>query len=279
MATFTLTGTGVQAISSPGSLAITVTVGGGSAQVGYANPANLYHVGLLRVGNTHGYGPAIPVDAVNMLLPCINGATLLGYALASGVTITAEERAEQPYAGPTGPPGATGASGRTLITDTTLGVAAASFDFTSISGAYSHLELRGYLRASGATQTTAWEVTFNGDTGANYNNQKRNTAAGTTTGNRVLNQNNISLGQIPAASDSLTDEYGYFIAEIPFYGSPKLKQIFIRQLMGPTGGTPVQGIYETYAEWANAAAITRVTINPASGNFVASCRCQLYGVS
>lgn len=279
MATYTLSGTGVQAISSPGSLAITITVGGGSAQIGTANPANLYHVGLLRIGNTHGYGPAVPIDAVNMLLPCINGATLLGYALTTGITITAEERAEQPYAGPTGPPGSTGSSGRTLITDTTLGAAAASFDFTSISGSYSHLELRGYLRASPATQTQAWEVTFNADAGANYNNQKRNTAAGTTSGSRVVNQNSISLGQIPAASDSLADEFGYFIAEIPFYASPKYKQIFIRQLMGPTGGTPVQGIYETYAEWASTAAITRVTLIPAAGNFVTGCRCQLYGVA
>src|SRR5260370_37506726 len=113
MATYTLSGTGIQAIASVGSLAIVITVGATSAQVGGANPANKYHVGLLRVGTAHGYLPAVALDAVNMLLPLPAGAVNLGYALASGVTITAEERSEVPWQGPPGPTGPAGAAGST----------------------------------------------------------------------------------------------------------------------------------------------------------------------
>ncbi len=94
MSTFTLTGSGIQAISTPGSLAIVVTVGASLGFVGNANPANQYHLGLLRLGTAHGYLPAVPVDAVNMLLPCPAAAVNLGYKLTTGVTITVEERAE-----------------------------------------------------------------------------------------------------------------------------------------------------------------------------------------
>lgn len=95
MATFTLTGTGIQAISSPSSLAVTITVHGSLARTGQANPANRFDEGLLRIGTAHGYLPSIPIDATSMVVPCPAGAVNLGYALLTGCTITVEERSEQ----------------------------------------------------------------------------------------------------------------------------------------------------------------------------------------
>src|SRR6187551_2636854 len=47
---------------------------------------------------------------------------------------------------------ATAASSYTLITDTLLGSDTASFDFTSISGSYKHLELIWSIRSARAAQ-------------------------------------------------------------------------------------------------------------------------------
>ncbi len=46
------------------------------------------------MATAHGYGPAIPIDAVNMVIPLPVGAITLGYKLAVGITITVEERSE-----------------------------------------------------------------------------------------------------------------------------------------------------------------------------------------
>ena len=99
MAPYTLTGSGIQAISAPGCLAIVVTVFPTAYGAGNASPSNWYDLGLLRVGNAQGYLSTVPVDATNLLLPCPAAATHLGYSLKPGVTITAEERAEIPFAG------------------------------------------------------------------------------------------------------------------------------------------------------------------------------------
>jgi hypothetical protein len=99
MATYTLTGSGIQAISAPGCLAIVVTVFPTAYGAGNASPSNWYDLGLLRVGNAQGYLSTVPIDATNLLLPCPAAATHLGYSLKPGVTITAEERAEIPFAG------------------------------------------------------------------------------------------------------------------------------------------------------------------------------------
>ncbi len=94
MATFTLTGSGTQALSTPGSLAVTITVVTVVAEAGAATPSNWYHVGLLRLGTAHGYLPTIPIDATTQVIPCPVGCSTLGYFVKTGFTITVEERAE-----------------------------------------------------------------------------------------------------------------------------------------------------------------------------------------
>ncbi len=94
MSTFTLSGTGTQALSTPSSIAIVITVTVASPKFGQANPANWYDLGLLRLGTAQGYLPAFPLEATNMVVPCPVGTSILGYKLHGGVTITVEERAE-----------------------------------------------------------------------------------------------------------------------------------------------------------------------------------------
>lgn len=94
MSTFTLTGSGTQAVSSPGSLALVVTVFPSFRGDGRATPGNHYDIGLLRLGTAHGYLPAFPVDATNQVIPCPAGVTSVGYTMLGGATVTIEERPE-----------------------------------------------------------------------------------------------------------------------------------------------------------------------------------------
>jgi hypothetical protein len=106
-----VSGIGTLVLAEPGSLQIVIDDMPEYAGMGEANPPNYYGLGQLRLGTAQGYLPPFPLTTETQLVPCPNGATILGYALHAGVTITVTERPEQPYAGPTGPPGEGGGSG------------------------------------------------------------------------------------------------------------------------------------------------------------------------
>ncbi len=282
MATFTLTGTGVQAIASPGSLAVTITVFPAGLQQGNANPANWYHLGLLRVGNTHGYLPAVPLDATNMLLPCPNGATLLGYSLGAGVEITAEERPEQPYAGPTGPPGSAGAPGTsysTLIQSIVLASAQATIDFTSIPATYSHLLLVAKLRSTSAVTNGPVRLRFNADTGNNYDWWYTEGVIGLTyavTG--TLGTGYISLSRAPGNNAGANEAMNLELT-IPDYSRTTWNKGFQWRASSVTGtGAAAQFSMTGNGHWRNTAVINQITLSDAvGGNLQTGSRADLYG--
>lgn len=70
---------------------MTITARSGAARDGHANPTNRYDQGLLRLGTSFGYYPAVPIDADLMVLPVWPGVTKLGYALLGGGTIDVTE--------------------------------------------------------------------------------------------------------------------------------------------------------------------------------------------
>jgi len=287
--TYSLSGSGTQSVSSPGSLAIVVTSLPAIATDGRATPANHYDLGLLRLGTAHGYLPAFPIDATNQLVPCPSGVIHVGYTLLHGCTITLEERAEIPWqgppgptgpAGPTGSTGAAGASGATTISDTILAVATGSFDLTSIAGTYTALRLELALRGDGVAQSVIGRLRLNNDSGSNYWYTQRTTASTATSSSQVAATSSILLQHQPAASDTVTGEFGFWVIDLPFYASGVFDKIaHIRGYMPPTGGTNISEIYDVEGYWRNIAAITRVTVAPTSGNWDVGSRCILRGIT
>lgn len=92
MATYSLSGTGTQTLTAGTTqLAVSITAHSSRSTIGRANPTNYFNEGLLRFGNSNGYHPAIPIDAVAMLLDVPSGDTTLGYALLNGCTVSAVE--------------------------------------------------------------------------------------------------------------------------------------------------------------------------------------------
>jgi len=94
MASYTLTGTGIQSLTlGLTRLFISVTIRSARWSTGFANPPNLYHIGLLRLQVSGASYPAIPIDADLMALDVPSGTTSIGYELVAPAEIVIYENA------------------------------------------------------------------------------------------------------------------------------------------------------------------------------------------
>lgn len=169
-------------------------------------------------------------------------------------------------------------NGDRLITSTTLSVATASFQFTSIPQTYTHLRLVWVLRSDVGSALDTAELTFNGDTGANYQHQHVNASAGTLTGTRITAAKFIRLDI--SGNTATAGLAGAGTALIPLYTSTVFQKHALIQLSYADNNTNVNS-RSVHGIWHNAsiAAITSIKIDIGTGtNFVASSYVGLYGV-
>lgn len=172
-----------------------------------------------------------------------------------------------------------GGGGSTLITRTVVGVGgAASVTFSSIPGTYE--DLRIVLMGRGEVATTNVQVLmrFNGDTGANYDWQKMFAAAAVEDGFGAVAQTGIDVAQLSAgtapanaASQTIIDVLSY------------ARTVFQKCVLGHYGikevTTNANYVMATAGWWRNTAAITSITLIPASGDFAEGTVASLFGVS
>ncbi len=114
MATYSLSGSGVQALSANvTALHVSITTLPAVAGFGRANPAAYYDVGLLRFGDGTGYWAPFPVHGGPEWFGVPPGTTHLGYGLIGAAVISVVEviGGISPFVGPAGSAGATGATG------------------------------------------------------------------------------------------------------------------------------------------------------------------------
>jgi len=167
--------------------------------------------------------------------------------------------------------GGGGSGAVTAIADSLLTAAAASFDFASIPGTYRHLRvlLSGRLDTSGGFGSVG--LTLNGDTGAHYDYA----VSGNTT-DAQSGQASMLVAIMPDAGAGAGRSGGAAI-DLPNYAGTALhKQVL--SLAGLHNVTYNQA-RQYSGLWLSTAAIARVTIAPASGNFATGSRCTLYGYS
>lgn len=92
MSTYSLSGSGVQALSSNvTALHIAITTMATYPGQGTANPTNYYHIALLRIGDAVGFFDAVPVTGGPQWMAVPAGATRLGYSCAAGAVISVAE--------------------------------------------------------------------------------------------------------------------------------------------------------------------------------------------
>jgi hypothetical protein len=167
----------------------------------------------------------------------------------------------------------------TMLSDTTLGVDAASVDITSISASFAHLRLLIYARSDvGATFTNLY-VRFNGDTGNNYDWQTFAANAASTAASEGIGQGVLQLGYMPANS-AVANSFGACEAVIPNYTSTiGHKALTCTTHVRHTNASGGVRLDTTVGDWRGGAAINQITVLGPSGNLKAGTRVTLYGMA
>jgi len=160
------------------------------------------------------------------------------------------------------------------IATTTLGTAAATISFTSISSAYTDLRLV-FVGYSVSTDTYA-QMRFNSDTGANYSStglRGNGTAASSyqITSGTFIYLNNGSNGLNRAGNNKAS----MLSVDIFSYTGSNYKNSLITTSNDDNGGGTVE---RSVGLWLNTAAITSITLLLDSGNFATGATATLYGI-
>ena len=163
------------------------------------------------------------------------------------------------------------------IAITTLATSTASITFSSIPATYKHLQVRALIRTDRATTYDYPAIRFNSDSGANYvvhymEGNGSTVSQGTQTGMTYIGLNEIAGGNATA------NIFGVSILDILDYTNTN-KNTTTRVLGGYNlNGTGVMTLRSGL--WLNTAAITTLTIIPATGpNFVQYSAFTLYGIT
>ena len=156
----------------------------------------------------------------------------------------------------------------TPIATTTLGSAASSVTFSSISGAYTDLVLVTSLK--GATTSNLAKMQFNGDTGANYSDTYLEGDGSSAYSGRRSSGNQIFDW---ANYVSTANTFSADVAHIMNYSNTTTYKTVLARANRPTSNTTA-----TVGLWRSTAAITSIVITANSGNFDTGSTFTLYGV-
>lgn len=162
------------------------------------------------------------------------------------------------------------------VIDSTLSVAAASFDFTGLPTTYAHMIAVVYGRGDTAATSIAIGLRLNNDTTANYDFQRLRATASTVSGLESLGATTIEVGSIPAATAGANLFSTVEFSLLNYGGATNNKTVYSHSgwKIGTVSGDLTTDAYSGF--WRSSAAVSRVTILPSAGNFAAGSRCSIY---
>ena len=157
----------------------------------------------------------------------------------------------------------------TPIATTTLGSAASSVTFSSISGSYTDLV---YIMNVKGASVNYPILRFNGDTGTNYSRTVLTGNGSTATSERRTNQNYMAINY-NASTDTSNFNYNEIIHIQNYSNTTTYKTTLYRANNAATGTDAGVGL------WRSTAAITQIDIlSNDSTNFAAGSIFTLYGI-
>ena len=168
------------------------------------------------------------------------------------------------------------------LADTLLGSDTANFDFTSISGSYKHLRIEVQGRSAVVATNDNILMIFNNDSGANYDYLEW--AFGTGSGFPAALGESFAGTSIRAmnttGASSTAGDVGNATITIPDYASTTFNKTSHSE-GGVLFARSAQNIriMQCFGSWRSTAAITRITLTPAGGNWKAGSRATLYGLA
>jgi hypothetical protein len=173
---------------------------------------------------------------------------------------------------------AAGGGAMTQLYDNTASGAIASWDVSGISQAYNHLEIIVNARGDTAATNTGLELRFNNDSAANYDYQHVKGIAALTVAAEFLGLTSAEIGAVSAAT-ATADISGFVKATVSDYASSTFRKQIISQSATQTGVTSgTLSIFNILNAWRSTAAVNRITVFPAAGNFIAGSRLTIYGL-
>jgi hypothetical protein len=161
----------------------------------------------------------------------------------------------------------------TPIATTTLGSAAASYTFSSISGTYTDL----VLVVAGTISSNGFGVVarFNSDSGTNYSVTNLRGSGSATQSTRASNQTYAWLTYGDGFSST---EQCNLIAQIQNYSNSTTFKTVLTRNNNPNGSSGF-GTEATVGLWRSTSAITSITVQPESGNLNSGMSLTLYGIA
>lgn len=164
-----------------------------------------------------------------------------------------------------------------MLADTTLGIATATIDITSIVQTFAHLELVIAARGDTAATNAGIILRINNDSAASYGGQEENGAAATASAGEAVSQTSIPLGVMPAATGAATMFCVTRVLLPDYTNAARAKSVVFENFAawGITTGT--MNVRVGGGVYTGTAAVTRITLIPSAGNFLAGTRVTLYG--
>jgi hypothetical protein len=156
------------------------------------------------------------------------------------------------------------------IATTTLGTAAASVTFSSISATYTDLVLIANMAQTSGTDD--FSIRFNGDTGNNYSRTVLHGSGSAAGSNRNSSAAQISIsyyGYPPSAASTFGAE---IIHILNYSNTTTYKTVLARANSASTGTDATVGL------WRNTAAINEVIIRMNAGTIATGSTITLFGI-
>ena len=164
------------------------------------------------------------------------------------------------------------------IYDVTLSATAASIDIQNIPQTYAHLRLVVHGRGDTASTETGTTIRFNNDSSSNYDWQRGNWQSTTGTGTETKATTSGNIGRI-AAANSTAAYSGGAVCDIPSYTGTTFNKTYTSLSSSwQSSSTASQQQDSLAGQWRSTAAINRITVLPAAGNFITGTRVTLYGM-
>lgn len=153
---------------------------------------------------------------------------------------------------------------------------ASSIDFTSISSAYKHLQIRIMARnGSTASGGNYLGMRFNSDSGSNYTYHALQGDGSSATAAGLASQNTVYLQRMANNNDA-SSIYGVLVVDLLDYANTN-KYKTVRNL-GAYDANGSGRIYLSSSVWMNTAAISSISITPESSTFAQYSSFALYGI-
>lgn len=149
--------------------------------------------------------------------------------------------------------------------------------FSSL-GLYTHLEIRYSGRGDAVATSSLLNLTFNGDTGSNYDRENTSAAAAVISAAESLGATSAAIGSITAASGDAGMAGVGVVKIFDYRGTTFQKGGVASSCLRRSTATANTLIQQHAIGWRSTVAITSITITLGSGNYVAGSKFSLYGL-